>query len=45
MIFENKIKIFISSKLEQKKYMDKGYICNVKDTIEINVLDLLYFDY
>jgi len=40
MIFENKIKIYISSIREQKKYSEKGYECNVKDTIEIDVLDL-----
>jgi len=40
MIFENKIKIYISSTKEQKKYSEKGYDCVVGKTIEIDVLDL-----
>lgn len=40
MIFEEKIKILISNKKEQKKYSEKGYDCVVGKTIEIDVLDL-----
>ena len=40
MIFEKKIKVFISDKKEQNKYINKGYECDILNTIEIDVLDL-----
>jgi len=40
MILEEKIKISISNKKEQKKYLKKGYECNVGDMIKIDVLNL-----
>jgi len=40
MLLDKKIKIFISNKGIQKKYVNKGYECQVKEKLEIDILDL-----